>query len=89
MAHRTQTLTEATAPVDVAAILMTVADVLREHPRHILTTNSLIRLVLTAAGPTPITDTQLRPVWEALPHHPAGDEHAEYAALLVMTAQGL
>ena len=76
------------APVDVAAILATVAATLRTEPRRILTSPRLTTLVLAAAGPA-VTETQLRPVWEVLPGHPDGNEHAEYAALITMVARDL
>ncbi|MGP3752186.1 hypothetical protein [Streptomyces sp. IBSNAI001] len=86
---RIQTLTTPAAPpVDVAALLTTVAAALQQEPHRILTTNHLLRLVLDTAGPH-ITEGQLRPVWEALPHHPDGDEHGEYAALLTMIVKAL
>lgn len=84
---RIQTPTPAAVPFDVAAILTATATLLRLHPSRILTTNHLINLVQAAAPH--LTDTELRPVWEHLPHHPDGDEHAEYAALLDATARGL
>lgn len=81
-------LTPAAPTVDVVALLTAVAGALVTEPHRILTTTRLIRLVLTLAGPT-VTEGQLRPVWEVLPHHPNGDEHAEYAALLLMIARDL
>ncbi|WP_328903240.1 hypothetical protein OHR86_27965 [Streptomyces sp. NBC_00441] len=91
MPHPTTTrpvAVDAPTVVDVPAILMITAALLRNYPTRILTTEHLLLAVMEAAGPT-ITTAQLRPVWEALPHHPSGDEHGEYAALLVMTARGL
>lgn len=76
------------ATVDVAAILATVAATLRTEPRRILTSPRLAALVLAAAGPA-VTETQLRPVWAALPGHPDGNEYAEYAALINMVARDL
>lgn len=78
----------ATVTVDTAQILTTVAAALRTQPRRILTTPRLTALVLAAAGPT-VTETQLRPVWAALPGHPDGCEDAEYAALITMVARDL
>ncbi|WP_031095539.1 hypothetical protein [Streptomyces sp. NRRL S-15] len=71
--------------VDAAEVLMITASMLREHPTQILSENALIETVLRAAGPG-VTTGQLRPVWEALPLGPAGDEHVEYARRLVLAA---
>ncbi|MFJ3089080.1 hypothetical protein [Streptomyces sp. NPDC086838] len=75
----------AEAPVITADILTTTAARLRTQPRRILTTPHLIATILDTAGPA-FTETSLRPLWAALPHHPDGDEHGEYAALLDMIA---
>lgn len=72
--------------VDVTEILMVTAATLREQPARILTTNHLLQTVLAVAGPD-VTAGQLRPVWEALPKAPDGDEHAEYAARLTLAAR--
>jgi hypothetical protein len=74
------------APVITADILTTTATRLRTQPRRILTTPHLIATILDTAGPA-FTETSLRPLWAALPHHPDGDEHGEYAALLDMIAR--
>lgn len=72
--------------VDVTEILMVTAATLREQPTRILTTNHLLQTVLAVAGPD-VTTGQLRPVWEAIPKQPDGDEHAEYAARLTLAVQ--
>ncbi|MER7806142.1 hypothetical protein [Streptomyces sp900116325] len=77
-----------TTTVDTADLLMVTAAMLREHPRQILTETQLVKTVLRAAGDS-ISTSELRPVWEALPLGPDGDEHAEYAARLVLTANGI
>lgn len=72
--------------VDVVGILMTTAALLREYPRRILNDVTLVATVLEAAGPD-LTETHLRPVWEALPVNPDGDEYGEYASRLVLAAR--
>jgi hypothetical protein len=83
---RIQTPTTTAAPtIDVPQLLTITAARLREQPTRILTTNRLILLVLNTAGPA-VTTSALRPVWEALPLHPDGDEHEKYARRLIRAA---
>jgi hypothetical protein len=74
--------------VDVAEVLMVTAALLLEQPRQILNHTQLVETVLRAAGPQ-VSTVALRPVWEALPLNPEGDEHREYAARLILTAKAL
>lgn len=87
MAVQNSNVTPAVA-IDVVGILMTTATLLRTHPTRILNDVTLVATILEAAGPT-LTETQLRPVWDALPTDPHGDEHAEYANRLTLAARDM